>query len=63
MNADKNSLCFIKDEYKHMAPCVAAEYCVRSYGSDPYDVQNFGVIGPCLGLGSVRCLDQKPPVS
>lgn len=45
-----------KDEY----PCVATEDCIRKYGDDPSDVKNYGTIGPCLGLGSVRCLDDKP---
>ncbi|ODM89087.1 hypothetical protein Ocin01_17593 [Orchesella cincta] len=48
------------DIFKPLAECRPVEHCTRVYGTIPTDVQDFGVIGPCLGLGSVRCLDGKP---
>lgn len=50
-----------QDEFKDVIPCRPIEYCVKKYGDDPRDVGQYGTVGPCLGLGSVRCVDNIPP--
>ncbi|OXA55738.1 translation initiation factor IF-2 [Folsomia candida] len=52
------------DAFAHLAPCVPDHICKRPYGTVATDVRDFGAIGPCIGLGAVRCLDglEGPPV-
>jgi hypothetical protein len=52
----------VVDNFQHLAPCVPVELCAYPYGISATDVRDYGVIGPCPGLGSVRCLDNKVPV-
>lgn len=55
---------FLQDAFAHLAPCVPDHICKRPYGTVATDVRDFGAIGPCIGLGAVRCLDglEGPPV-
>jgi len=46
-----------KDQFGHLAPCVPDDICRRPYGVSPTDIRDYGAIGPCPGLGAVRCLD------
>lgn len=46
----------VLDEFVRAAACVPEERCLRPYGILPTDVRDFGIIAPCPGHGSVRCI-------
>lgn len=52
----------VVDAFQEQALCVPVEECAQPYGISATDVRDYGVIGPCPGLGSVRCLDGKVPI-